>query len=259
MPAEVRRRDLRLGLVCHELVEDALLALSEIRAAAAERGWPGGDLRYYSCVALAQRALQVFDWDEIDYFVSVVQERMKLGVWGLSLPVGQRTHSKHHERPRSINEKTVSSAIEVLALRLDAARRHDREATDAEVAAILGCKPATVRKRVSRALELCGPIEPRQKRWTQGSIDLAERARLDADVAAGRMLRWVDDVDAHKRLEELGWSREEILKFSDDIYVSTSPGPRSGEGLAAHGRVSFGGTGATAEDDSSGRGNTRTS
>jgi hypothetical protein len=145
--------DLRIALLSHELVESALLTLADKRHAF-DSAQPEGE-NYWACVGLTAQTLQVFSESEIDYFASIIRERRRLGVWGLSAPVGGAggLYGRQGRRARSVAPCTVELAAKALARRLDAARRGSRE-TDLDLADELGYAWSNVRQAIHRTVKL---------------------------------------------------------------------------------------------------------
>lgn len=162
IPAESAISDLRIALLRHEVVEDALLALADKRAAFCSRQ-PKGD-NYWQCIALTARTLQVFSEAEIDYFASIIRGRMQLGVWGLCAPVGGPVGGRYGrlaQRARSVAPGTVTVAAEALARRLEVARSGGPDRTepgwmssDDQLAVELGYDRSNVRQAVHRAVRI---------------------------------------------------------------------------------------------------------
>lgn len=233
---DLARQHLRAALLRHELVIDALLALDKLR---------DDRLRYYRCVTLTAGALRVFSRSELDYFVSVIDERRQNGTWALSIPVGGSSARKHSE---PVGAVTIARAAEALARRLDAARSGVREPTDLDLADEQCVSWAAVRKAVSRLTSGSDipehPVSERTRRRVavkQRQIAQLERERLDARVAEGTLYRWTH-ADFERLTDELGLEAIDDPEFA--VYTEP-PGPWSdtgGGGAAATGRGIFTGT-----------------
>ncbi|MDA0184117.1 hypothetical protein OJ997_27660 [Solirubrobacter phytolaccae] len=142
VPLESAISDLRVGLLRHVVVRDALLALADLRLA-------DDQLRYGRCVLMTAESLKVFTFDEIDFFASIIRQRLENGLWGVMAPVGGNPrYGRRGERARGPNPATVSLAVEALAHRLGSARRGEPAST--LVADDLGYSWAYIRKLVER-------------------------------------------------------------------------------------------------------------
>jgi hypothetical protein len=221
--AQLRIRDLRAALICHELVEDALLALGELRRAGARK--------YQPCVALTARILRVFDVDEIDYFASVIRDRMALGVWGSILPGGCDADALPLPASGVPGSRSVKLAAERLAQELDAARcglAHGAR-LDIDVAIEQGCTPEIVRQAVSRLSRVAGvstaggtSARTNRRRRKASSLRVeAERTHLEAEVMAGR-LRRLSQGDLDAGAIALGLPPGSLGTLDDSVAIFTS-------------------------------------
>jgi multidrug efflux pump subunit AcrA (membrane-fusion protein) len=224
---QLARRELKLALLQHERVVEALLELAEIR----DRRYQAqsGGARYHACLTLTASTLRVFSLSEVDHHVSVIRERRAAGIWGLSLP----GFDQGAPPPRDpVGAATIAQAAELLARRLDAARRGSRERTDLDLADELVVESNTVRKAVSRLTAgLSPPARPpaSERSWrrfaaAQRASASRERTGLDSKVAAGELHRWTE-ADFRLAAESLGLPPDAFGPFDPEIGVYTDEAP----------------------------------
>jgi hypothetical protein len=118
--------DFRHGLLNHPDVIERLLMLADLRDHwnADRSPWVLRD--YWALIGLTEQQLDGhFPQPTLDYFASIIRERIDLGLWGKLVPVNHGgEYGREQQRVRTVTATTIAGAVDAVARQLNPDRRY---------------------------------------------------------------------------------------------------------------------------------------